>query len=267
MSYSRHRGISKPLPGCFVDWAHPLSLSLAGYWLLNEGGGTLLNDAAKQSDMVLENAAGSNPTWIGSPNGGALSLLETNKGYAKSTSSTIRSISPPFSVVTRLLRGSSVSDVVNILSHDSGINDGWRISAFGPGFGDALYLTFGGVGDYNLTTGIPRDSWVNLAICCNLSVVTGYVDSTVSSVAVGSMVGAPNRLTLGSGFFNQYWDGGIAYASVYRRELSRSEVSSLFDDPFSYILSPSYRRYFIPAAGGGLSIPVAMHYRRMMGRN
>ena len=41
---------SKPPIGSQIDWSHPLAKGLVGCWLMNEGGGNVVNDIARRNN-------------------------------------------------------------------------------------------------------------------------------------------------------------------------------------------------------------------------
>jgi len=74
-------GLTKPPPGCSIDYGHTINLGLVGYWMFNEKGGTRLTDYSGYGNHgTLTNFAlsGATSNWVGSPMGGGLKFDGTN---------------------------------------------------------------------------------------------------------------------------------------------------------------------------------------------
>ena len=267
MSYSRHRAISKPLPGCSVDWTHPLSRSLKYHWLFNDGAGSGVTNIVSANGQGTCVAA---PLWIGSPRGSALSFNGTTQ-YVN-----VPSFFWP--------GGSSVTVILWILSKR--YSEGNHGSAFGtnaPGavrfqahitYDNTLMWDYGTTVNGRVQTAFGDsyfNKWTHVAL---LSAGNGgsykavYLNGILIAESTGSSDGPSDSrtgITLGAWVLdnNLYQKCFIDDFRIYNRVLSRGEIQQLYTDPYLNILSPSYRRYF----AGGLSIPVAMaSYRRMGGR-
>jgi len=283
MSYSRHRGISKPLPGCFVDWTHPLSRGLIGCWMFNERAGSTVVDMSgnRITGSVIGMVAATG--WVGSPRGGCLTLNGSSNyidlGLAPCLNTTVG-----LTVFARVMPTAAMATFSGIIqsAKDSSSESGFillGVTAGGPG--DAGFIRFYGSKPSHAWAYAQSDvvlrtlQWYNLAGVWNGANISLYVDGVAQST-VGSLTSIFYGTLITSAMIGRYsgasaevyYNGCISDIRIFNRPLSTSEIVDLNNPAglYSNILSPSYRRYFIPAAGG-LSIPVAMHYRRMMGRN
>ena len=67
--------ILKPPLGTQLNYSHPLSQGLVGYWLMNEGSGNQLNDLSLNgNDLAFYNT----PQWVTGESGRAIELVQAN---------------------------------------------------------------------------------------------------------------------------------------------------------------------------------------------
>ena len=64
---------TKPPVGSTLNWGHPLSKGLVGCWMMNEGGGNLVNDIASKY-----NGTNSGAVWSNQQKGKALKFNGTS---------------------------------------------------------------------------------------------------------------------------------------------------------------------------------------------
>ncbi len=255
MSYSRHRAISKPPPGCFVNWTHPLSLGLVGCWLFNDRAGSRLADISVGGNHGVLTGMDPATDWVGSPRGGCLDFDGSSDYVLVGTKLDIAALPLSFS---SWIKPAVLAGYYNTIFAK---RDGWaagsmRFQVDLPSSGRvrlaqaAVNITFA----FTVTAQV----WTHLVIVATTAATRLYVNGglaeTLGAFTLGTLATATVRIGDTGG--GDWFIGQIDDIHLYNRELSAVEANQLYSSPYANILSPSYRRYFIPAAGGGLSIPV-----------
>ena len=70
--------IKKPPLGSQIDWSHPLSTGIVGYWLFNEGSGNKINDISNNRNIGTLTNFDLTTAWKSSPLGKSLDFDGSN---------------------------------------------------------------------------------------------------------------------------------------------------------------------------------------------
>ena len=254
--------ISKPLPGCFVDWTHPLSRGLVGCWLFNEHAGQAFADlAAFQSCYGILGS----PLYRGGPDGCVLDVSDGLSRFLVNRKGGPATTDSPITILAKAR--TSVAASKALISWGE-VTDTNYTFTFGVAVGGTSGIGFDGDTGITSTLTYPLNAWTVLGVAQRgIADRTFFADGRLqvdNSHHAYESKACPGGLSIASSFSNssertEYrWTGQISWIYVWGRALTDTEMMDVFHAPYANILSPSYRRYFIPAAGGGLSIPVAM---------
>jgi hypothetical protein len=248
MSYSRAgRGYTKPPPGSMIDLGHPMSRGLVGRWLINEGAGSSLLNVVRGDVGTL---TGMDPAtdWVGSSRGFCLDFDGSDDCVVIGTLPLPRDGWTLVVDCKPASTGSSVGGALG-LGDSSGIPDG----AIVPNRDGTVQVYQANI---YIDSGVPTTTnWTHISLS-RVSAAEGYMSVNGIMFAANPTNTSNDVMSFNMGRWSAavaaYWAGQIRDVSVYNRVLSSKEILSLYNDPYSNILVPQYRRYFIPAAGGNL---------------
>lgn len=212
---------------------------LAGWWLMNEGDGTVLSDLSGNGNTgTLYNS----PAWITGHNGSpALSFTATSSSYVEIADSASLNLTNRGSICFWAKFPTHGIDKQGIVTKGDAI--GTLLSCYGfasSGAGTYDAILGSDIGSsYAYSTGLfPSNTW--LFVCTTwdrdagaLSVYMNAVllPTTKVNSQIPSSSGYPLRFGAnGSMLATNFFDGALQDVRVYNRELSASEVANLYTD-------------------------------------
>jgi hypothetical protein len=255
MSFSGTKGyITKPKPGVMINPLHPLSRGLVGYWLFNEGTGSLANDISGYGNHgVLKNMSPNvqGGGWAGSRIGGGLSC-DGNDDYVNigdigayftnqiTIVCTITALST-LSAYDRVISNYDGTDYSLIMSVDSNTSNGYRLAVHNGSTGVSA----------KMGSTIPIGEQLNVVGTYDNSKVKIYVDGIIKDDAAqtGDLRNVSNEVWFGSDP-HSYNPANILFdhVSIYNRVLSAVEVKQFHHNPFCNLMQVPIRRYSVAAA-------------------
>ena len=245
--------LQKPLLGVPVNWSHPLARGLVGCWLMNEGGGSIIQDSSNR----LQGIGNVIPTWIAD---------YTN--YNGTTQKWTLSSCPfdpeqQFSLLAEIRIPSISAEQVFLGFGDVSEGSGARVDfgLYSDGKFRLLLRQNGNNTIVNiLSTGssLADNQWYKLAFTFNgvTRAYKAYVDNKLLISGTGSTFTAIDftKGSIGSryyaGSYSSYWSGDIKTISIYNRVLSAAEIAQLYREPFAMFDRPSIGLLYVPPAGG-----------------
>lgn len=245
--------MQKPMLGDQIDWSNPLSRGLVGYWLMNEGGGSVVRNAAQNANHGAI-AAGVN--WVPGRFGPCL-LFDDSHTVACGT-------------MNSLFGAQALSVSVWLWVTDNADNQG-LISASSSPPGRVFDAYVRTIGKINFRV---YNSDATAAICAGVRVlgvnewhhwvgvwdganVYQYIDGVADGTPVsltGALYGSgANAVVIGSAPAYGAMDGMLDAPAVWSRALSPSEIASLYRDP--YQMFRQGRPEMFVSAGGSPPTP------------
>ena len=233
------------LPGLVLDRAHPLVRGLVGWWPMNEGAGTRINDL---SGFGNHGTLTSGAKMWGSSLGGGI-YLDGTDDYA------LIPHSPSLAIVGDITLSCWVNSAFGsfgmlINKGASGVTNPYQFFVFGGG-GNRIVARGNGTVEaafYATDSGIPLSKWTH--VVATMSGTTAYHyrngvpgGSGALSTTVADSGGALYLGRRGDGYYTQML---MAHARIYNRALSAVEVAQLYADPLAGALAPVRARLNVP---------------------
>lgn len=244
-----------------VDWAHPLADRLALFFMMNEGGGTLLYDSAISRRRGTVNAT---ITWVaGSPP----SLWALRHG------GTLDTLSVTFLPTIATGTNYTIDCRFRLNSVPAGTNEGPLLGNATPVHFAVAYnlgapkLTYFATSDTLGATTLTTGTWFHGAVTVAGTAVTLYLNGISDGTGSNGL-----NYTASSFFANSFSDsltGDLEYVRLWSRVLPAQQILWLSREPYAMVrprpaVSMSYK--FIPTAtgGGAAAGPTFDHYYRNM---
>lgn len=238
-----HKCLSKPLPGTTINPVHPLAQDLIGFWLFNEGEGSLINDISGNGNHgslvnMLPNTQGSG--WTGSVSGNAIAFDGVNN-YIDCGSDASMSVTDKLSIEAWVIK-----DALHAGALDEVVAKGWD---YIMEFDDTQIYMFshdpvGGVSTYA--------AYAYSAYVGKLTQIIGTIDASVSPQVRlylnGNMVDTGNNAAftqIGAGTSTMYmgdnsaavrfFSGEMCLIRMYNKILAPFEIKQLYNNPYCMI--------------------------------
>ena len=247
----------KPVLGNWINWGNPLSNSLVGYWLMNEGGGNKVYDSSGNRN----NGTLSGPDWIAGKFGPALDI---NSGDVITVpNSAVLNITAKLSlcawVKIEVIPGASetygvICKASNIATDE--VQYSWTIGQFGPS--DSLlnfvYKSGGSWYPHVSTSALGLNVWYHIVATydgTNVKIyINGVLDNTIGA-GTSTLSTSSHDVLFGTSRTDGYYaeDLQIDNTCIFNYALSAFEVAQLYSDPFG-MLRPSFNLFLY----GGISI-------------
>jgi hypothetical protein len=266
-------GHAKPPAGTAIDWGNPLTAGLIRSWLVNEAGGKMLSDGAKNYPSYLTTVTTA-PAWRPGLRGMGVSFTDL-ASYAQPTGPVVNTAkvtiealvrydsSPGGSQTPRDLigfvdgHGSGTQDKVLSIYRDGEPRafayDGANRDIFGSAqiaIGTTTHLVMTADGT-NLT--LYRNGVQVAQVACGDT----YTSYTQPNIVIGALSGSSGSTVT------------IFVARVWTRALRPGEIMTLAADPFCIYAPPVWRRYFMPSVSGAAATslpPIRPSVSHLIGR-
>jgi len=261
------------LPGLMLDRAHPLARGLVGWWPMNEGGGTRVNDISGNNNAGAFSGItqGSTSGWAGGFNGRAVMFDGTDDAVAIPTAAPLQ--------ITGAI---SVCGWVNIPA----LSGYYIMAEKGPAYPNpyAIVTEPGGTVEWLRGNGASQSYVIS----------TGAISAGVWQFIVGTWADGVFRIYLNGRFDNSAsasptctddgqalyigmrrdaaaaMPGRIAHVRLYNRALLAAEVAQLYAEPLAGAKTPpKWGRYIWQAAApalGSAKLSADRLYNRSGGR-
>jgi hypothetical protein len=252
-------GFNKPPIGSMLDFTHPMTVGLVGYYAMNELRGTRVNDLSlRPAPGTATNFAMSPSTtsnWGGSPFGGGL-LFDGTDDHIN-----IGASIPKFNLneltITAWIKPSTISSGTRqiVSDSDNGGNNARYTFEINRTAGKLSALVNGAT--FILATGatsLSTSKWQFVA--CTRSGIDPswtlklYLNGIEDGSATGTQaLQTQNTLAigrLGAGAFHLF-SGGIDEVRIYNRVLTVAEIKALSTSPHLDFLTTSPKKFYIPA--------------------
>tara|TARA_R110000868_G_scaffold143298_1_gene361348 strand:- start:6654 stop:7424 length:771 start_codon:yes stop_codon:yes gene_type:complete len=217
-----------PPPGARVNTNHPLSRGLVGCWLMNEGGGGVLQNIAGPQTSNLTHT--SNPKAGGGPYGAG--MVFDGSGQKFSTSIVPAAVYPL---------------TMCILARSSVWNNGVLFSIMNTTPWNGFYLEYTGgqftavavqSASFNKAVGsTSAEVWHHVVgVYASSADRSLYIDGVLAGTNTTACTPAatPNEIAIGS--YVAHWTGSASGARLYNRALSAHEARQLAAQPFAGVV-------------------------------
>lgn len=247
----------KPLLGTLLDLSHPLSQGLVGAWLLNEGGGALVNDLANRAFGTLTNT----PTWESGLIGSEIKMVRASAQFVNvgnpSALQTLDDITILCSYrLDALIGGTTAQELVT--KDGAAGNRGYVFEVKETaGQGVRFYINGGAGADLIKESRTPvagDDRQVAASYRKQDKKIDLYVDSKNVATGTATTSGIPS-VTVGVRFGRRgdelspdNFNGRIRYVYIWNRRLEASEVMALYIEPYAmFAPAPTTRLWWVPS--------------------
>ena len=255
--------ILKPPRGAQLRKGHPLSRDLVGYWLMNEGAGSVVRDLSGNGRHGT--VAGS--SWVPGPNG--QSLFTPDAAGAVSLGD-FSSEWPAISVVCRCKFPSVVATTTRLVAKERPDFGCWTLSVNTfeqPGF--TVRNTAATSAAAVSATGVTDGGWHTIVGTYDGALVRIYIDAVEADPTPAALTGllrsrvdyvAIHGSAVGSTITPSASDVTYDHVMIYNRALSPSEIASLYRDPYQMVRRDRVELWSAAASGGGTPATFKPHW-------
>lgn len=237
----------KPSVGAQINWGHSLSKYLTACWLLNEGAGAYVRDAAGQRHGTIAGLGG-DFVWSQGQSGIALKSI-VGTGANRITFPSL-SVGVPFSWETRL-KYTSFTD-----SWQSLFTQGGAYGIFSRA-SQLLRLEVSSGGLYSNST-MSANVWIHIVVTWDGSTAKIYFDGKEDASGAVPAFTAFTADGMLNDSVSETFDGICDYQRIWlNRTLAPSEVRQLYCNPYEMILPQSSRFLFPSASGSALTLSLS----------
>lgn len=269
MSFSGTKGyITKPKPGVMLNPLHPLSQDIVGYWLLNEGSGSMAYDISGHGNhgaLINMSPNAQDSGWCGDKYGGGLFFDKTNDHVDCGNSKTLDVIDN--FAITAIFRSIDGADqgIFGTLKNDGTAgyalymrgSDNKITFRMGTGSGSYDVDSNNEITDkkFHIVTAL-RKNGTNYMYIDNVKQTQISTDTFSSNIAAGFTFGRSYNAWVG-----QILDGQISAVII---QDSIPDIALLHYNPFCNLLQTPLRRYSVSApppisAYAGLMMQMIKH--------
>lgn len=264
-----NRWTSKPPIGAQVDWSHPLAKGLVGCFLMNEGGGRIVNDLSNRG-ITGNNVSA---TWSLGKRGSELKFVATSSQYVEFTKniSKLDALTNGSVIIYATPASLHIGTIFSLANSLGAFYWGLFVRVSAGGFVEVLVrkddVTWGIIQDTDnvvysankpIQIVITQDS---VLYKCYVNAVQQAMSNAYASTstALGAWFNYPtginNRLRFGyasDSTPDNPFNGKIEYIYNYNRALSPQEIQQLYIDPYCFIKPPTIWSNFKTAVAAGV---------------
>jgi len=249
--------IHEPLYGrARVDWQHPLSRGLVGYWLTNEGGGDQLYDVARHHTGTLSNME-PDVDWTIDEGGQTLTLDGSNEWVE--IDSTPELEPAHVSVVCRFRSDRAIQYEEIVRKGNNISTESYDFIRGYPSSGDLRFSVYvSGSWRAGPYTSINTAQWYVAVGTYDGATIRMYLDGVEVGTPVnysGSAGAGGDPLALGRRWKNtgadRYFQGDLEYVRIYSRALLPAEIVALYQNPYAGLTVDRVWAFKAGAAAGG----------------
>jgi hypothetical protein len=248
------------IPGLMLDRAHPLSRGLVGWWPMNEGGGTRINDLVSGNYGTFGSGITQSTTagWSGGPFGRSVGTDAVDDIITVPHSAAL-ALTGDMTISTWLYTRLAAGPTYQAFSSKGVVGVGYASPWIAMIWTDAtIIISYGnGAGAANVwSTGgtVPSTQWFNLSIVRKGTAVTFYKNG--AQLGAAGDIGAQAVADAGTAYLIGGRTPGTLYGMngwqchhrLYNRALGVSEIEQLYTDPLAGALAPSRVSRFYVAA-------------------
>jgi hypothetical protein len=240
-----HRLQQQPQQVMPIDWSHPLTRGLVGFWLPNGNG---FRSSLPNIPAATIAAAGA---VSAAPKGRRLGVSSTAMAATLPNDARIK----PTAAITVLMDGgmTSVSGSVTYAFGCENSNDGWGVYNAGSGAAMRPYLRVGSAWADQPSTlnagqtgqvGFTFDGSTFWAVTNGSRSASQAISGTITNSTIPVAIGAKNNGGTAAG------NGSAYYFAIWNRALSPAELASFYANPWQIFKAPA-RRIWAAAAPVG----------------
>jgi hypothetical protein len=225
------------------------SAELVGYWTLDEGSGTIVNDLSGNGhNGTIEG----DPQWVAGKNGKALDFdgVDDYVDIGLGADNYFSTLNSGFTVAAWINRASTgTNDVIfgagrNPVDTAAGDNNnGWKLSISS---GDVIRFTTLGIQDYNTSVGVPVGEWVHVAATFTEGgteakiYVNGHLEQTIAGSSPANPADGLYAIGFGATWELEFFDGLLDEVRVYDHVLTEPELQTAMKGGkgYPYALNP-----------------------------
>jgi len=235
--------ITKPLMGTQLDWSNNLNKGLAGFWLMNEGGGDKIQDLSMNGNKGTLVGMAHPPTPASGWNPGRKGVglnFDGGNDYVDAGNAASLNITNAITIEA-WVKTTTITAQRNIIMKGGGTATNYgidigsiagklRFFGYASGVAKGIILAGGTVIDdgiwHHIAGTFDGTNWIIYR--------DGVVDN--SKVDAATLTPTTETLQIGARQSTGYFDGSIDEVRIYNRALSASEIMELYINPYGMFL-------------------------------
>ena len=229
----------KPFRAIQLNRTHPLARGLVAVWLMNEGGGNKILDAAGNPFSMTIQSGATAPTWSVGNTGSAILFNDANSQYLKIDSAAVPDY--PLTLACWFNADDATLNLALMFVGDKDVAEKYcGLRAEGAVAGDPVraYSRNTSAVYADSTTGFTANKWhLATGVFASAASRIAYIDGGSPGSNTSSQA-ALNWDRTAIGYFGDstptnYFSGKISVAYIWNRALTAAEVRWLYREPFA----------------------------------